>query len=196
MTALETAHKNPATQLADVLKACLRDGDSVELEGLGIFVARAGEPPRFLPDTSPRVFIAYAVEDLPIATRVYSDLLAAGISPWLDRKKLLSGQSWARSIERAIENADFFIACFSTVSAVKKGQFPFEVRFALRCADRMPLDDVFILPLRLDKCAVPHSVAAHVHYVDLFPEWDAGLCQVINVIKNEMRARQNRCWTP
>ena len=41
-----------AAQLADVLKACLRDGDSVELEGLGVFLADQGGPPRFVPDTS------------------------------------------------------------------------------------------------------------------------------------------------
>ena len=42
----------------------------------------------------------------------------AKMAPWLDRKKLLPGQVWTRCIDRAIENSDFFVACFSTVSAV------------------------------------------------------------------------------
>ena len=46
---------------------------------------------------------------------------------------------------------------------------------ALRCADRMPLEDIFILPVRLDKCPVPRSIAAHTQYVDLFPDWEIGI---------------------
>jgi hypothetical protein len=187
------ANKNlDAAQLADVLKACLRDGDSVELEGLGVFLANDGEPPRFVPDTSPRVFIAYAIEDLPLAMRVYADLMAAGMAPWLDRKKLLPGQAWSRAIERAIETSDFFVPCFSIVSAHKKGQFPYELRHALRCADRLPLDDVFLLPIRLDNCPVPRSISAQTQYVDLFPDWDTGLNQLVSAIRHEMMARRNR----
>jgi hypothetical protein len=191
--ARETVQGNhPAAQLAHVLKACLRDGDSVELEGLGVFVAKSGQPPVFVPDTSPRVFIAYAVEDLPLALRIYTELLAAGTAPWLDRVKLLPGQAWARCIDRAIETSDFFIACFSTTSVAKKGQFPYEVRHALRCADRMPLDDVFVLPVRLDKCGIPRSISAQMQYVDLFPDWEKGLSEVISAIHHEMHARRNR----
>jgi len=191
--ARETPPENQqAAQLAHVVKSCLREGDSVELEGLGVFFAKSGEPPVFVPDTSPRVFIAYAIEDLPLAMRLYVELKAAGTAPWLDRIKLLPGQCWSRCIERAIENSDFFVACFSMASATKKGQFPYELRHALRCADRMPLDDAFILPVRLEKCGIPRSISAQMQYVDLFPDWEKGLTSVISAIHHETHARRQR----
>jgi hypothetical protein len=145
-----------------------------------------------VPLHGPRVFIAYASENLEMAVRLYDDLLAAGMSPWLDRKKLLPGQMWMRCIDRAIENSEFFVACFSTESASKKGQFPYEVRLALRCADRMPLDDVFLMPVRLNNCQMPRTITSHTQYVDLFPNWSAGVDQLVRSIRQETLHRLNR----
>jgi hypothetical protein len=138
------------------------------------------------------VFIAYAVEDLAFAERLFDDLTGAGMAPWLDRKKLMPGQSWSRCIERAIENSDFFIACFSTTSVTKKGQFPYEVRFALRWADRMPLDDVFLMPIRLNDCAVPRTISSNTQYVDVFPDWSAGVRELVRSMTDEFHHRLQR----
>ena len=178
-----------ATLVGRALKECLRKGHSVELEGLGVFLAGSRQ---FVPTPGPRVFIAYAVEDLEMATRLYNDLIAAGMSPWLDRKKLLPGQMWTRCIDRAIENSDFFLACFSRVSAFKKGQFPYEVRHALRCADRMPLDDVFVLPVRLNDCEMPRAITSQTQYVDLFPNWNAGVKRLVGSIRQQTLVRVSR----
>jgi hypothetical protein len=192
---IKKSRKPPATKpksaalVGRALKECLREGHSVELEGLGVFLAGSRQ---FVPIPGPRVFIAYAVEDLEMATRLYNDLLAAGMSPWLDRKKLLPGQAWTRCIDRAIENSDFFVACFSTASAFKKGQFPYEVRHALRCADRMPLDDVFVMPVRLNECQMPRTIASQTQYVDLFPNWFAGLNRLVRSIREQTLVRLNR----
>ena len=89
------------------------------------------------------------------AAKLYEALEAAGLQPWLDAEKLLPGQNWRGCIERAIDTSDFFIACFSSKSVRKRGQFPYEVRYALRTADRMPLDDVFMLPVRMADVRCP-----------------------------------------
>ena len=117
-----------------IIRQSVERGQAVEIEGLGTF--RKAENGRYQlePQTCPQVFIAYAVEDLILARRLCEALRAAGCSPWLDKDKLLPGQNWPRSIEQAIEIADVFVACFSSRSIRKRGQFQSELRYALECA--------------------------------------------------------------
>lgn len=177
--------------VGDAVKQCLADGRDVELDGLGVF-RRTETGVTFLPLSGPRVFIAYVVEDYGAAARLYDALGKAGFSPWLDRKKLLPGQNWRQCIERAIDTCDFFVACFSAKSVRKRGQFPYEVRYALRSAERMPLDDVFVVPARLAECKVPARIAWNMQYVDLFPDWEQGIGTLVKSIGQEWEARRAR----
>ena len=96
----------------------------------------------------------------------------AGFNPWLDRKKLLPGPELA-GLYRARHRYLRFLHCMFFVEICRKrGQFPYEVRYALRSADRMPLDDVFVVPVRLADCQVPKRIAWNMQYVDLFPDWE------------------------
>jgi hypothetical protein len=134
-----------------------------------------------------RVFIAYATEDLATSERLFNVLRSRGYSPWLDRRRLLPGQNWPRRIEDAIANADFFIACFSSHSVKKRGGFQAEVRYALDCASRLPIDDVFLIPVRLDECRVPARIQRETQYVDLFPDFDGGVERVVATIEARRR---------
>lgn len=176
--------------VARVVRRCLDEGKVVEIDGLGTFRPRKDGGFDFLPDSQPRVFIAYADEECARALRLYEDLQAAGCSPWLDRKKLMPGQNWPRAIERAIGISDFFVACFSKRAIGKRGQFQSELRYALECAARVPLDDVFLIPVRLDDCRVPQRIANHLQYVDLFPDWNKGVRKVTSVIRKQARERR------
>ena len=176
--------------LADIVRRCLEAGQRVEIEGLGYFEAttRGFE---FVSQTRPSVFVAYAVEDLALARRLCHGLQAEGCSPWLDKDKLLPGQNWPRAIGRAIEVADAFVPCFSPRSVVKHGQFQCELRYALDCARRRPLTDegVFVIPVRLEECAVPRRIADHVQYVDLFPDWHRGVRRVARAARKAAQRR-------
>jgi hypothetical protein len=160
--------------LARILRQCLSEGRHVEIDGLGTFRA-SGRGFQFEPDTRPRVFLAYAAEDAPHVDRIYDALAARGFEPWMDRRKLLPGQNWPRAIERAIRNADFFVPCFSRLSGEKRGRFHAELRYALDCALNQPLDGVFIVPARLEDCRIPRQIQDQLQYVDLFPDFDAGI---------------------
>ncbi len=169
--------------IVEIVRRSLQAGRAVEIDGLGRFRPLSEDHFEFVADTSPRLFIAYAVEDLPLVRRLYHGLAARGYQPWLDKEKLLPGQNWPRSIERAIEVADFFIACLSRRSVSKRGHFQSEMRYALDCARKRPLDDVFFIPVRLEECAVPPSIMQKIQYVDLFPDWDAGFERLLCVIE-------------
>ena len=108
------------------------------------------------------------------ARRLRDALNDAGFAPWLDKDQLLAGQNWPRAIERAIDLSDAFIACLSTRSLAKRGTFQSELRYALDARIGMPLEDSFLVPVRFDNCTVPQTIAKHVQYVDLFPDFDRG----------------------
>jgi len=160
--------------LVRILRQCLNEGRRVEIDGLGTFRATGGEF-QFVPNTRRRVFLAYAAEDAAKVEHLYDALAIRGFEPWMDRRKLLPGQNWPRAIERAIRNSDYFVPCFSQLSGGKRGRFHAELRYALDCALDQPLDGVFIVPVRLEECSVPRQIQERIQYVDLFPDFDAGL---------------------
>ena len=174
-----------------VLKG-LAEGKAVEIDGLGTFYPHPTAGFRFAPFTRPSIFIAYGTEDRAAAAALYLAFERAGFSPWMDAKKLLPGQNWARALEAAIETSDFFVACFSSRSAAKRGGFHAEIRYALDCARRIPLEEIFLLPVRLDSCRVPRSIQREWQYVDLFPDWTAGVARLTATIRAEWQVRRDR----
>jgi hypothetical protein len=168
-----------------VIRALAR-GTAVEVDGLGIFYPDASRGCRFEPRL-PQVFLAYVEEDRQTAEWLYDALETEGFTPWMDVRKLLPGQNWPRSIEAAIETSDFFIACFSSRSVTKRGGFQAEIRYALDCARRIPLDDIFLVPIRLDACRVPRAVQKELQYIDLFPDRERGLRRLATAMRKRSR---------
>ena len=175
--------------LAQVVIRGLASGQVVEIEHLGVFYPDPVEGFRFEPRLEPHAFLAYVEEDAQPAARLYEALKAEGLHPWMDVRNLVPGQNWARAIERAIECSDFFVPCFSRNSVNKWGGFQAEIRYALDCARRVPLDDIFIVPVRLDDCRVPRSIQAEFQYIDLFPDWSRGVWRLLRMMRREKRAR-------
>lgn len=169
--------------VAQILRQCLEQGRAVQIDGLGRFRAQGKGHFRFIPETKPRVFIAYVEENLAEARRLCRYMARAGFKPWLDREKLQAGQNWPRAIERAIGLSDYVIACFSHHAEVKRGHFQAELRYALDCARRMPLEETFLIPVRLDECTLPLPIVNHIQYVDLFPDWEAGCQQIVHAME-------------
>jgi hypothetical protein len=188
------SHSNAALtrRIARVLRQALERGATVEIDGLGKFVPAGRHGVRFVGQNQPRVFIAYVEEDLSLIRKLYRAFERHGFRPWLDKKKLLPGQNWPRAIETAIQTSDFFVACFSRRATSKRGSFHSELRYALNCASKVPLDEIFFIPLRLDDCVVPRRISRQVQYLDLFPEWDAGVRRVIAVIRAQDERRKRK----
>lgn len=170
-------------EVLTLLRKALDRGREVEIEGLGTFRRSKDGGYEFVPETRVSVFIAYVEEDLAYARRLRDALSDAGYLPWLDKDQLLVGQNWPRAIERAIDLSDAFVACLSSRSLAKRGQFQSELRYALDCANRMPLEEMFLLPARFDACPVPAQIAGQIQYVDLFPDFDRGFRQLLRSLK-------------
>jgi len=176
--------------IAQVVIHGIQAGRPVEIDGLGTFFPDRDRFFRFEPKCLPQVFIAYVVEDRPWAERLYDTLEEEGFAPWMDTRRLLAGQNWPRAIEAAIEGSEFFVACFSPHSVAKKGGFQAEIRYALDCARQLPLDQIFMVPVRLGECAVPRTIQRLFQYVDLIPDWQRGVRRVVGTMRRELARRR------
>jgi hypothetical protein len=180
----------PRKQILAIVRRALDRGQTVEVDGLGTFRPTHHGHERgyeLIPQTQPQVFVAYVQEDLAAARRLRDGIAAAGCATWLDKDKLLPGQDWPRAIRRAVELSDAFVACFSQRSIVKRGQFHNELRWALECARLRPLEATFLVPVRFEACTVPGPIAEQLQYVDLFPDWEAGVKKVVRAVQRAGR---------
>ncbi len=188
---MSLAQTSSSAQVAGLVKHCLERGGSVEIDGLGLFRPVPAGGFEFVPQTRRKVFLAYAQEDAAAAQRLYDGFLGRGYDPWLDRQKLLPGQNWPRAIEQAIEVSEYFVACFSRRSTVKRGWFQSELRYALDCAQRVPPEAIFLIPVRLEECRVPLRISRDIQYVDLFPDWEQGFRRVVAAMRSASGLRKD-----
>lgn len=175
--------QSPDAPLEAKLEAFLRETLAREgrlvLSGVGSFQLETEGRIQFEPWTRKRVFLAYAVEDRVVVKAIYRFLRRQGFHPWMDSECLLPGQNWPKAIERAIEVADYVVPCFSQVACRKRGHFQAEVRYALEQGQRLPLDTVYLVPVRLEECAVPRRIQRQTQYTDLFPDFRNGLRRLL-----------------
>jgi hypothetical protein len=123
-----------------------------------------------------RIFISYASEDFKEVRVLYQRLKDRGYDPWMDKIDLLAGRKWPLQIERAIQNADFFILCLSNNSVKKRGFVQREIRAALDLWQGKLEDDIYLIPLMLeflDHREVPDKIR-EFQWVEWYDEegWD------------------------
>lgn len=128
------------------------------------------------------VFLSYAREDGALARRLYEDLRYNGVDVWFDQETILPGQRWKDAIADGIRSARYVIPLLSTRSVNKVGVVQAEVRRALDELTNYPPNQIFVVPARLDECTPTHLELRELNWVDLFPEWEAGLDRILRVI--------------
>ena len=141
-------------------------------------------------NSDPSVFISYAREDAGYAEKLYNDLKNAGVRPWRDKDSLKAGENWKVAISKAIKNSRYFIPIFSSNSVGKVGYVQAEFKYAIEALDRYPESEIYIIPVRLDKCEIPYEKLESITFADLFPDWDMGLKQIIKSMGIEPMEKQ------
>jgi hypothetical protein len=71
---------------------------------------------------------------------------------------------------------------------VKRGHFQSELFYALGVATRVPVDQAFFVPVRLDECELPAQIVKRVHYVNLYPDWQRG----VDILTHALYAHEKR----
>ena len=113
------------------------------------------------------IFLIYAHSDKETVRKLHQRLIRDGINAWLDAQNLQPGQDWPHEIRKAILNSDLVLVCLSRVFNKQPGFRHEELKIALEKAKLLDDGKVFIIPVRLENCKMPESLA-HLHRVDLF----------------------------
>ena len=113
------------------------------------------------------IFLIHAHTDKETVRRLYQRLVSDGLNVWLDAERLQPGQDWQNEIRDALLKCDVVIVCLSRNFDKQHGYRHEELKLALEKANFLPDDEIFIIPVRLEKCDIPESLK-HLHRVDLF----------------------------
>lgn len=135
-----------------------------------------------MPKKKQKIFISYAKEDAVSARLLRQDLADAGADTWLDSEDLLGGSNWRLAIGEAIRECSHFVALLSSKSVSKRGYVQKELKTALDVLDEFPEGDVFIIPVRLDDCRPTSHRLCDLHWVDMFPDWTAGVRKILKTL--------------
>jgi hypothetical protein len=125
----------------------------------------------FMPEQdAPRIFISYAREDRKKALELYDKLREQGFAPWIDSYDILPGQRWDSAIEQSLLRSDFILICLSKRAVDKNSYLNREIQTALDLWKEKTDSDIYLIPIRLEECSVPDSLA-NFQWLNLF---DAG----------------------
>ena len=118
------------------------------------------------PKKKTTAFLCHCHEDRKAILALWSHLKRDGVEVWLDKKNLFAGQDWERTIRKAILQSDVIIVGLSRRFNKEHGFRHEELRIALQKAKWLD-DEVFIIPVRFEKCDMPESLQ-HLLRVDFF----------------------------
>jgi|SRR5215216_3592807 len=114
-----------------------------------------------------QVFLTYAHSDKTAVRKLYDRLTQNRIKVWLDEQELLPGQNWQYEIRQAILRSDIVIVCLSRQFNKQGGFRHEELKIVLEKAGSIPEGEIFLIPVRLEKCRVLQPLSRW-QYVDLF----------------------------
>ena len=106
----------------------------------------------------PSLFLSYAKPDEERVEVIYDRLSGAGLRPWMAPRDILPGLNWPREIERALKEAQFFLACISPNSVYRRGYVQSELKTAMDLYRQQLGDDIYLIPVLLEECEPPDEL--------------------------------------
>src|ERR1700752_5353008 len=102
-------------------------------------------------------FLSYARLDEAIALRVANDLIAAGVSLWVDKYDIRPSQHWDRAVETAVRGCQGMIVILSPHAAASSNVAD-EVSIAIE-------DGKELIPILIAACTLPLRMT-RMQYLD------------------------------
>jgi hypothetical protein len=118
-------------------------------------------------------FLSYARADGSIALRFADDLIAAGISVWVDQYDIRPSQHWDRAVETAVRGCQGLIVILSPHSAASPNVAD-EVAVAIG-------ESKDIIPILIEKCTVPLRMT-RMQFIDATRDYQGALGKCLAVI--------------
>ena len=118
-------------------------------------------------------FLSYSRRDQKVALRLADDLIAAGVSVWVDQYDIQPSQHWDRAVEAAVRGCNGFIAVLSPAS-VASANVADEVSVAID-------DGKSIIPVMVERCTPPLRMT-RMQYIDATTNYDDALRRCLAAI--------------
>ncbi len=139
-----------------------------------------------------KIFLSYAREDRDQVNEIYQQLTDAGHAPWIDHEKIIEGEKWKRALRQAVKGSDIFVACLSQNSVSKRGEIQKEILQALDIYDGLLPDDIFLIPVLMEKDVKMPERLEEFQAVKLFePNGFERLLRAIEEAKRRREAKAN-----
>jgi hypothetical protein len=120
-------------------------------------------------------FLSYARLDQTVALRLADDLIAAGVSVWVDQYDIQPSQHWDRAVENAVRACRGVIAVLSP-AAVASPNVADEVSVAID-------DGKSIIPVLVERCTLPLRMT-RMQYIDATIDYDAAMRRCLAAIRS------------
>ncbi len=124
-------------------------------------------------------FISYLRDDINIIDDLCFELTKHEVSIWRDREQLYPGQKWKETIHSAIENGEYFLACFSKTFKNKgRSYMREELTLAIEELRQRPQDQTWFIPISIDGTEIPKipigagQYLSDIHWIDLSDNWE------------------------
>jgi hypothetical protein len=137
-----------------------------------------------------KVFISYIREDKEHIVRIEKFLKQQGVDLWIDIHELIPGSFFQPNIRIAINDSDFFIACFSDKYEAKKNSYALkELKLACKIMKAKIPYERWLIPVKLNNCNIPaikinqnSTIDKQIQWINLFNNWQKGLNQLLRTI--------------
>lgn len=123
------------------------------------------------------VFLSYAPADYHQALLFHDDLSTFGYQIWFEETSRLPGP-WRTPAAEAIARSQATLVLLSKHSSGADGFGDEQIWEALTALYREPEARPFVIPVRLEDCAISFPYLARIHHVDMFPSWDEGMRRI------------------
>ena len=138
-----------------------------------------------MPELRDHLFISYASEDVTFAEWLARRLATDGYAVWMDRLKMLGGESWPRDIQDAIGTRTFRVLAVVSRSSLNKPAPLRERTFAQKLAESLGIPD-FLIPLNLDGLSRGQTqwTLSDTCDIPFHPSWATGLGQLCKKLQS------------
>ena len=131
-------------------------------------------------NTIKQIFVSYSHSDKKFVNRLTTDLENAGMSVWVDEKKIKVGESIIKKIAEGISKCDFFCLVISRHSVNSQWV---EKEFDTAQVEQLSTVKPKILPFLIQNVDIP-SLLKTIKYADFSMDYDEGLMELLDAIKH------------
>lgn len=102
-----------------------------------------------------QIYVCHANEDAAVVYHLAEFLRKQAYDPWVENERILPGQNKKIEVEKALNQSNAILICFSKSSVAKEGFIQAEFKKARQIQEEKPTGTIHVIPVRLDECEVP-----------------------------------------